>query len=68
MRKAMIWYPHTKGLEWEVEFEEDEELYQYGVCIQSIRFDNSTDLYTEFTESAIERMEAALAKALRVAA
>jgi hypothetical protein len=65
MNKHTLHYPDKSGLKLTVEFTEDAELYTHGVCIETIKCGQSGDLFTEFTEKAIDRMEMALARALK---
>jgi hypothetical protein len=65
MRKTTIFYPNGSGLELDIEFSEDAELYTHGVCIETIKFQQSPDLFSEFTEKAIEKMELTLSRMLR---
>jgi hypothetical protein len=67
VNKHTLHYPDKSGLELDVEYTEDTELYTHGVCIETIRFQQSGDLFTEFTEKAIDRMERALAAVLKAA-
>jgi hypothetical protein len=56
--KTTIWFPDEKtGLQFEVEFDVDKEIYRNGINIESIRYAESADFTEHFSGEAIEAVE-----------
>lgn len=59
--KRTVWFPDKKtGLQFDVEFIVDREIYANGFAIESIKFGGSADLAEYFTDKAISQFEAAI--------
>jgi hypothetical protein len=56
--KTTIWFPDEKtGLQFEVEFDVDQEIYRNGINIESMKFGDSADFAEHFNYEAIEAVE-----------
>lgn len=64
-RNATVWFPNEKtGLQFDVAYHVDQELYRNGIGIESINFGESADFSEYFNEATIEQFEDLIAQQL----
>lgn len=63
--KRTVWFPDERsGLQFDVEFIVDREIYANGIAIESITFGGSADFTQHFNDEAISQFEAAVLQQL----
>lgn len=65
IRNATVWFPDEKtGLQFDVAYIVDDELYENGIAIEAINFGESADFSEYFSEAVIKQFEDLIAQQL----